>query len=73
MLIIVYGVIFGRTGPQIAMATSVNVLALRFICGLLMHLNVESDIRNGLKMMKYVINHTNDFSAPFNAFLCGFC
>ena len=54
------------------MAENVTVLALRFICGLLMHLQVEGDIRQGLRMMKYVVNHREEFSAPFNAFLVGF-
>ena len=36
-----------------------------------MHMQVEADVRQGLRMMKYVVNHTQDFSAPFNAFLVG--
>ena len=47
-------------------------MAARFICTILMHLQVESDIRQGLRMMKYSLNHSNDFSGPFNAFLIGF-
>ena len=47
-------------------------MAARFICTILMHLQVESDIRQGLRMMKYSINHSDDFSGPFNAFLIGF-
>jgi hypothetical protein len=46
-------------------------MAARFICTILMHLQVESDIRQGLKMMKYALNHTSDFSGPFNAFFIG--
>ena len=33
-----------------------------------MHLQVEGDMRQGLKMMKYSINHAKDFSNPFYAF-----
>lgn len=47
-------------------------MAARFICTILMHLQVEGDIRQGLRMMKYSLNHSNDFSGPFNAFLIGF-
>ena len=36
-----------------------------------MHLQVESDIRQGLRMMKYLLNHSEDFSSPFNAYLIG--
>ena len=46
-------------------------LAARFICTILMHLQVEADIRQGLKMMKYSINHSDDFSGPWNAFFLG--
>ena len=41
---------------QLVPPASVPVLAARFICGILMHLQVESDLRQGLNMMKYVSN-----------------
>ena len=46
-------------------------MAARFICTILMHLQVESDVRQGLRMMKYAINHHEDFSGPLNAFFIG--
>ena len=36
---------------------TLNLLAARFIASMMMHLNVEKDIRNGLTMMKYAVNH----------------
>jgi len=36
-----------------------------------MHLNVEGDVRNGQKMMKYSTNHPNDFNMPKIAFTVG--
>lgn len=33
-----------------------------------MHLQVESDVRNGLSAMKYVVNHVDDFLSPGCAF-----
>jgi len=61
----------------------------RFISGLMMHLTVEPDIRNGISYMKYVVNHPNKFvdqkrskkekqperdnSRILLAFLLGFC
>jgi len=48
------------------------VLAARFICCMLMHLQVEADIRQGLKLMKYACNHPNEFLSPFTAFMIPF-
>ena len=56
-------------GFQIVISPSVAVLAARFICSILMHLQVESDVRQGLLMMKYVSNHPFDFSNPGAAFV----
>ena len=72
MLTVVAFVIFGDGPLVISMPSSVTILALRFVCTMLMHLQVESDVRQGLRMMKYLVNHTEDFSAPFNAFAIGF-
>ena len=57
-------------GPSfhIALPKDVIVLGARFICTILMHLQVEGDLRSGLKMMKYVTNQPFDFSNPGAAF-----
>lgn len=52
----------------IVVPTTVSVIGARFICTILMHLQVESDMRSGLRMMKYVTNHPFDFSNPGSAF-----
>lgn len=44
----------------------------RFVCSILMHLQVEGDMRQGLQLMKYVTNHSKDFSNPYYAFFVGF-
>lgn len=72
MLFVVGHVIFGINGISIVMPDSVTTLALRFVCTVLMHLQVEADVRQGLRMMKYLPNHYKDFSAPGNAFAVGF-
>jgi hypothetical protein len=38
---------------------------------MLMHLNVEGDVRNGQKMMKYATNHPELFNLPKTAFCIG--
>lgn len=45
MLFVVGHVIFGINGISIVMPDSVTTLALRFVCTVLMHLQVESDVR----------------------------
>lgn len=47
-------------------------MGARFICTILMHLQVEADMRQGLRMMKYVTNHPFDFSNPGAAFCVAF-
>ena len=34
-----------------------------------MHLEVEEDLRQGLRMMKYLTNHREEFSNPFYAYV----
>jgi len=50
-----------------------NVFALgaRFVCTILMHLQVESDTRQGLSMLKYTVNHWEEFRNPKIAFTIG--
>ena len=59
-------------GFTIKLPTALPVLGARFTCSILMHLQVEGDMRQGLQMMKYAINHGKDFSNPFYAFFVAF-
>jgi len=73
MLSFVASVVFGWTATfQIVYPSSLFTLAARFVCSILMHLQVESDIRQGLRMMKFSSNHDSQFSAPGSAFMIGF-
>jgi hypothetical protein len=56
---------------EIIPAPTLETLTARFVCCMLMHLNVEGDIRNGQKMMKYTINHPESFNLPKIAFCIG--
>jgi len=49
----------------------VEVLIVRLICSILMHLNVKGEIQRSLRMMKFVVNHENDFRNPSTAFFIG--
>jgi hypothetical protein len=39
---------------------------------MLMHLNVEKDVNQGINLMKYVVNHYKNFNNPYGAFLIAF-
>ena len=36
-----------------------------------MHINVEKDIRNGISMMKYAVNHAENFDNVYPSFIIG--
>ena len=42
---------------HIVAANDFLIIIPRFLSAIMMHLNVEPDIRNGLKMMKYAVNN----------------
>jgi hypothetical protein len=44
----------------------------KFVCGLLLHLNCQSRIRQGLDGMKFALNHTHRFDRPLTAFSISF-
>lgn len=71
MILFVISVILSPTF-KIVFPNSVYTLGARFVCTILMHLQVEGDIRNGLNMMKYSVNHWNNFRNPKTAFVIGF-
>jgi len=50
----------------------IDILIARFIAALLMHINVEKDVRNGLSMMKYAVNHYGNFKNIHIAFFISF-
>jgi hypothetical protein len=64
----------GQTLVQTEFVTpnSSMTLIARFICSVMMHLQVESDVRQGQVMMKFATNHPDEFDHPGLAFLIGF-
>ena len=51
---------------------SLNTEYVRFIASMLMHLNVCKDVTNGLLMMKYAVNHFENFTNVHIAFFVAF-
>lgn len=68
LMILFIGTIVMSDGFMIVLPSNVSVMGARFICSILMHLQVEGDMRQGLRMMKYVTNQPFDFSNPGMAF-----
>lgn len=47
------------------------ILIARFVASMFMHIAVEKDVRSGMNMMKYAVNHHDHFVNPAAAFLFG--
>ena len=47
------------------------MMCARFISSMLMHFNVEKDMRLGLDMMKYSVNHSENFTNVYPPFFIG--
>jgi hypothetical protein len=47
---------------QIRPASSIDMMIARFVASMMMHINVEKDVRNGISMMKYAVNHYRNFN-----------
>lgn len=63
LMIIFIGTVVMSDDFDILLPKNLAVLGARFVCTILMHLQVEGDLRQGLQMMKYVTNHASEFSA----------
>ena len=59
-------------GFEIKRAISMDMMVARFMASMMMHINVEKDVRGGLNMMKYVVNHYDRFTNPYAPFCIAF-
>ena len=48
------------------------MMIARFIASMMMHINVGKDVRNGIQMMKYAVNHHESFTNPYAAFFIAY-
>lgn len=53
-------------------ASSFQLIVARFLASMLMHLQVEKEAQLGLTLMKYSINHHENFTTPYPAFFLAF-
>lgn len=51
---------------------SLGIIMARFICTIVLHLSQQDEVKRGLDLMKYALNHRNKFSSYKNAALMGF-
>ena len=51
---------------------SIWIVVIRFICGIVMHYSIQNEFTEGLRMMKFVVNHPWKFRYVFSAFMIGF-
>jgi hypothetical protein len=52
-------------------AESLDMMVARFVASMMMHINVEKDVRGGINMMKYAVNHPENFNNVIPAFFMG--
>jgi len=57
---------------EVRAPTSFDMICARFMASMFMHINVEKDVKHGICMMKYAVNHYKNFTNPYAAFLFGF-
>jgi len=48
-------------------AKEYKIIIPRFLSSIMMHINVESDIRNGINLMKWALNNPTKFKALSNS------
>jgi hypothetical protein len=49
-----------------------GIVIARFACGIILHMQLQSEIQSGLNNMKFALNHSYRFDSPFLAFTAGF-
>jgi hypothetical protein len=75
MIFCVWKYAFWTTGKDsfaITPAKTLDMMVARFIASMMMHINVEKDVRAGITIMKYVVNHHDNFTNCYPAFFIGF-
>ena len=49
-----------------------NVVITRFLCSIVLHVQLASELKHGLDNMKYAVNHQYKFYSYKAAWACGF-
>lgn len=71
-ILVGYEIMFDDTTAWYQYADSVMLVFARFMCGIVLHMQLSSELQQGMLMMKYSVNHEWKFQDYKVAFLCGF-
>ena len=72
MILCVWKFAYSNDKFAVRPAESLDMMVARFVASMMMHINVEKDVRMGIMMMKYSVNHYQHFNNVVPAFLMGF-
>ena len=72
VFLLLYEVSDKLAAKELNKVPSLEIAFARFITGLIMHISMQSDIKSGLNMMKYALNHKWKFQNWYLACLSGF-
>ena len=72
MIFCVWKYIANDEGFVILKPISTDMMIARFVACMMMHINVEKDVRNSLVMMKYCVNHFDHFETVYAPFFIAF-
>ena len=62
--------VFSNT--EFVAAENTRITIARFICAVVLHMELQDEGYQGLSMMKYALNHSWRFDHPGTAFMAGF-
>ena len=71
MILCIWKYAYSYEGFAIKPVETLDMMIARFIASAFMHINVEKDVRAGISMMKYAVNHYENFTNPYPPFFLG--
>ena len=71
MIVCVWNFAYTNKKFSVKPAKSMDMMVARFVASMMMHINVEKDVRMGISMMKYAVNHSENFNNVIPAFMMG--
>ena len=64
--------VYASKNLEIHNLSKFKLITTRFIASIMMHFNVKKDVWKGIQMMKYAVNHPDNFDQVHPAFLVAF-
>jgi len=63
---------FEEEAFKIKASDKLDLMIARFMASMMMHINVEKDVRSGITMMKYAVNHEDNLTNVYPPFIIAF-